>query len=97
MQVSEFKAWFDGYTEAMNGTPTKAQWARIKERVAEIDGKAITERVFIDRYWPHYIYQSSTVPFTTCSGTVSIPNSNEFCSNTAMYNLGKTEAGLNAL
>ncbi len=31
---------------------TQKQWARIKERVAEIDGKPVTEKVFVDRYWP---------------------------------------------
>lgn len=55
MTPSEFKAWFDGFTEAFTGVPTKAQWTRVKERVAEIDGKPVTERVFVDRYWPTYI------------------------------------------
>jgi len=52
MTPREFKAWFDGFTEAFSGVPTKTQWARIKARVAEIDGSPITERVFVDRYWP---------------------------------------------
>lgn len=54
MTPANFKSWFEGFTEAMTGQPTKAQWARIKERVAEIDGRPVTERVFIDRYWSHY-------------------------------------------
>lgn len=52
MTPQEFKAWFEGFTEAFDRVPTKAQWARVKERVAEIDGKPVTERVFVDRYWP---------------------------------------------
>lgn len=52
MTPQEFKAWFEGFTEAFDRIPTKAQWARVKERVAEIDGKPVTERVFVDRYWP---------------------------------------------
>jgi hypothetical protein len=55
MTPQEFKAWFEGFTEAFTGVPTKAQWARIKERVGEIDGKPVTERVYIDRYLPQYI------------------------------------------
>jgi hypothetical protein len=55
MTPNEFKAWFDGFTEAFDRVPTKAQWARVKERVAEIDGKAVTERVYLDRYWPTYV------------------------------------------
>lgn len=53
MKMTEFKAWFEGYREGMEGTtPTADQWARICARVAEIDGVAITERVYVDRYWP---------------------------------------------
>lgn len=55
MTPQEFKAWFEGFTEAFNGVPTKAQWARVKDRVGEIDGKPVTERVYIDRYLPQYI------------------------------------------
>lgn len=54
MTPSEFKAWFDGFCEAFDKAPTQKQWARIKGRVAEIDGKPVTEKVFIDRYWPNY-------------------------------------------
>lgn len=56
MTPQEFKAWFDGFTEAFSEkVPTQKQWARIKERVGEIDGRPVTERVFVDRYWPTYI------------------------------------------
>ena len=54
MTPQEFKAWFDGFTEALSGVPTKAQWARIKDRVSEIDGQPTTERIYVDRYWPVY-------------------------------------------
>lgn len=67
MTPLEFKSWFDGFTEALTGTPTKAQWGRIKERVAEIDGKAVTEKVFVDRYWnyptPYYQYPYYHYPY----------------------------------
>lgn len=53
MTPSEFKAWFDGFTEVFTGTPTKAQWTRIKARVAEIDGKPVTHTVYVDRYLPN--------------------------------------------
>lgn len=54
MTPNEFKAWFDGFTEAFTGCPTKIQWTRIKARVAEIDGKPVTERIYVDRYLPSY-------------------------------------------
>lgn len=104
MTPSEFKSWFEGFTEALTGVPTKAQWARIKERVAEIDGKPITERVFIDRYWgpyynwpPYYPYgigSSKTPQVWTNWRTVPSGNNTggSYCSNTAMYAAGKADA-----
>ena len=74
MQLSEFKAWFEGYTESMKDVPSAKQWARIKERIAEIDGKPVSERVFIDRYWPQYwngMYYPSTPTRTYTIGSVS--------------------------
>ena len=53
MKLNEFKAWFEGYTESMEGAPSKKQWERIKEQVAAVDGVAITPYsypVYIDRY-----------------------------------------------
>lgn len=52
MTPQEFKAWFDGFTEAMDGHPTEAQWVKVKQRVSEIDGKPISYPVYVDRYWP---------------------------------------------
>jgi hypothetical protein len=52
MTPVEFKAWFDGFTEAMNGVPTKAQWERIKTRVAEVDGRPVVHHVH--QTWPMY-------------------------------------------
>lgn len=52
MTLSEFKAWFEGFTEHIdlkNGL-TGAQLARMMERVAEIDDKPTTETIYIDRY-----------------------------------------------
>lgn len=64
MTPQEFKAWFEGFTEVFDRVPTKAQWMRVKERVAEIDGKPVTERVFVDRYWPTHVQQ---YPYRTAS------------------------------
>ena len=71
MTLAEFKAWFDGYTENVDKQPTQKQWARIKDRVAEIDGTAVTERVYIDRYWPIYRQPYFGSPVWTTCGTVS--------------------------
>ena len=55
MTESEFKAWFEGFSEAVDKQPTPEQWAKIKKRASEIDGKGVTERIYIDRYLPTYI------------------------------------------
>lgn len=52
MTPKEFKAWFEGFTEAMEGRPTEDQWKKIKARVAQIDGTPTSYPVFVDRYWP---------------------------------------------
>lgn len=58
MQVCEFKAWFEGFTEDMGAKlPTVKQWARIKARIDEIDeidGAGEFRRVFHDHYWRPY-------------------------------------------
>lgn len=57
MQLAEFKAWFEGYTEGLEAAPTKAQFDRIKEKVKEIDGKPITQTIYLRDYWhPPYYY-----------------------------------------
>lgn len=85
MTPQEFKAWFDGFTEAFDRLPTKAQWARVKERVAEIDGKPVTERMFVDRYlgpyptiyqatWPCYYRNYGIMGSTGLAGGATITN-----------------------
>lgn len=54
MTLSEFKAWFEGFTESMDGAPSEKQFKRIKAKVAEITGTPITQTVFVDRYRPYY-------------------------------------------
>lgn len=57
MISSEFKAWFEGFTEGIEGAPTKKQFERIKEKVAKIDGAPITQPVYVRDYWyPHIRY-----------------------------------------
>ena len=52
MRLSEFKAWFDGFTETMDGAPNEKQWVRIKEKIALISNESIacTWPVYVDRY-----------------------------------------------
>jgi hypothetical protein len=95
MTPMEFKAWFDGFTESIDKTPTQKQWARIKERVGEIDGKPTTERVYIDRYidryWPRYI-SSGIALCSNATTSVARASTEDFNSMSAMNMLGKAEA-----
>ncbi len=88
MTPNEFKAWFDGFTEAFEGSPTKKQWERIKSRVAEIDGKSVTERVYLDRYLPSYpaLYPYRTYPWAYVSQTLgsTIPVNVSNCQGSAI-------------
>jgi hypothetical protein len=52
MTPDQFKAWFEGFCEAINTAPTPEQWAKIKAKVAEIREKpAVTLRDGLTRTW----------------------------------------------
>ena len=97
MQVCEFKAWFEGFTEDMTKLPTVKQWGRIKARIEDIDGVATTERVFVDRYWrPYQPFWPPTTWATgsSSSGTLGGTNNRPPLSNNLQ--LTATQTGLTA-
>ena len=53
MTLQEFKAWFEGFTENLDGTPNAKQWKRIQKRVQDINGTPVTP-VIIERYYRRY-------------------------------------------
>lgn len=69
MTLNEFKAWFEGYTEGLEGAPTAAQFARIKEKVKAIDGTPVTQTIFLDSYRRFYPYYDYLRPYWTSGGT----------------------------
>ncbi len=79
MDVSEFKAWFEGFTEDMPKPPNAKQWKRIKARVKQVDGTPTTERFFHDHYWrpyaPYWSYNtcgtSLNWSYTTCGTSLT--------------------------
>lgn len=97
MTLSEFKAWFEGFTECMEGAPDESQWKRIQARVKEIDGVAITKTVFVDRYvspWrPYWTGLDCYSGMET--GNVALlagkTSSESFNSHSALMDLGKAE------
>lgn len=99
MTLSEFKAWFEGFTENLNGPPNKKQWARIQKRVGEIT----RDSVHIDHYItrdirPYWHWNLTTMPILCGSSTadsVSMNSSNETTMNptaACFTALGKADA-----
>ena len=104
MTPQEFKAWFDGFTEALEGTPNEKQWDRIKARVAEINGVSITYPVYIDRYYPSYpprYWYANTLGYSTFIGGAQCLSAGTQVHNTPngdnfqMGNLGQLSASNN--
>lgn len=104
MTLSEFKAWFEGYTDGMGDQPPNAkQWEAIKAKVGKITGERTTYPVFVDRYvpapWRPYWRDGITYSGSLSSGTADADagiwqNDVSFDSHKSMYSLGKAEAAL---
>jgi hypothetical protein len=97
MTLSEFRAWFEGFTEDMAGAPTEKQFKKIKARVSEITGTPVTERYFYDHYWPRYVeplrawYSAGTSAGMGLSAG-SLTAQSAFSGSNAMAVLGKADA-----
>ena len=68
MHATEFKAWFDGFTEAMDGPPSAKQWERVRAMVGDIDGIGTPRDIFQGRYWPHATAYQFTSPYGNATG-----------------------------
>lgn len=96
MNLTEFKAWFEGYTEEMDGAPSKKQWEKIKGKVCDITPNPTPAPVFIEKYreyfpyWKYYggtwtsnqLYCNQAVPPADFSGMASTIN----CSSMPAFN-----------
>ena len=94
MRLSEFKAWFEGFSENIGDQPTKKQWKRIQLRVEEIDGTPLTREIIRERYvepyrpwWPVTWYSGGTA-----TGGLGLSNTNGMQSVPTIYNCGQIEA-----
>jgi len=57
MTPTEFKAWFEGFCEAIDAAPTPEQWAKIKAKVADMGGPDIAR---LGAVWmPHTVGQGT--------------------------------------
>jgi hypothetical protein len=108
MNLPEFKAWFEGFTENLDGLPTAPQWKRINEKIKKIeDAPPVTRYVFDDYHHPWRRWYSGEIyqALSASSGQrlSSISNSQAkaratqqieevFDSGTAFRELGRAEA-----
>ena len=91
MTKSEFKAWFEGFSENIEKTPSPVQWKKIKDRVKEIDDTPTTYPVFVDRYRDIYrdIYRPYYGGNVYCGVTGDAGSSKaEYKAEDAMRSLG---------
>lgn len=73
MNLSEFKAWFEGFTESMEGPPNAKAWRRIQGRVKEIrDAPPVDRHHFHDYYvnpwWRFYVAPPVLGPYDITCG-----------------------------
>jgi len=61
MNLSEFKAWFEGFAENMDGPPNAKSWDRIQKKIKSISAEP-TEIRHIYHEWPH-IYRRYWGPY----------------------------------
>ena len=71
MKLDEFKAWLEGFEEAISGSPNKAQWTKIKARLASVDN--ISDVQVIEK---HYRDWNPYRPYWSTGGAVWMGSTN---------------------
>ena len=57
MTPNEYKAWLDGFSEGIKGSPTKEQWEKIKNKTMELHDSGYQYPVYFPLYQPAPTYQ----------------------------------------
>lgn len=88
MNIREFKAWLEGFEEAIEGKPNAVQWKKIKEKLALVTESPTYQYITYTPLYPTW-YQPwggpTTFPATiTCDATSN--------ASTSWYELGQLEA-----
>lgn len=86
MNLQEFKAWFEGFTESIT-LPNQNQWEKMKAKLKTVDGTGISYPVYIEKYvYPYsYWYKEHQPKF------MSSTNTNTFNSIQCMKYAGQAE------
>lgn len=97
MNSREFKAWLEGFEEAMEGKPTQAQWKKIKQKLSEIDDGPVKEYHYYRPLYPltytNYDWMQNQI-YCGVGQTVTGVTSHYMLQNgqTSWYEQGKQEA-----
>jgi len=84
MTPYEFKAWFDGFTASDDGPPSLAKRSVINARIADIDGFALDEQIFLE------VFSTAALNVPLRAAIVGGPARGlTFDAETAMHALGK--------
>lgn len=46
MRLAEFKAWFEGFSEGIEGTPNEVQWNKIKDKIEKLETNELKVPVY---------------------------------------------------
>jgi hypothetical protein len=52
MTLNEFKSWIDGFSEAIDRSPTPQQWEKIKDKLNSVVEKNLASIPFTPSTWP---------------------------------------------
>ena len=97
MTVNEFRAWLEGFEEGIKGSPTKAQWEKIKLRLEDVnasDGHDYCHGGYYRTWWPDWTWTSPRFTWANTDGTTSgntMTVSNKQIVSSA-YTIGQIEA-----
>jgi hypothetical protein len=94
MTPSEFKAWFEGFTEGLDGRPTEKQWERIVSRVKEIDGTSYVARWYPYGGWYNHPVVTLGATYGTMTGGLTVNGNTDtvsYSSADVMRTLGRDD------
>lgn len=92
MTLNEFKAWLEGFEEAIDGAPDEKQWRKIKVKLSSVTGAKeinIHHHDHSNPYRPHYPhwYYSTTAGIQT-----TLTTTNDNMQTVSWYEQGKLDA-----
>lgn len=71
MTINEFRAWLDGFKEAIGEAPTPDQWAKVLEKVATVNEPHVFPNVQPNIIGP---WVSPSWPYTPRFGEITCQN-----------------------